>query len=368
MTLVEMLIAITIVTVAVLGLLGALAADIKQQKSEKSQTNAVRLATSSLEAASGLSWASLISLTGSHTTEQTVSGVTYTSVTDVEVCAATDAPSVCTTPANGAASTARTTVTVSWDNNGAKHTVKMSRNLSNNATTTLTSGVNPLGSCGGGGTTLVTGTLSLSPSSVTVNASGTPSSAVTATLSETGLSNATCVPLTWSDDNGSHQVSMTGSNGTYSVSIPASSIKKTVATSGGSIAFTATVPGTQAVPSASLTIVGAPSFSGNCTIAELGLPLGTITLVPLTRNTALATTLTCTTTNLSKTDSVVATYASGTGTKNLTMTSSNGSTWTGTLAAGTAMVKTGTSESITFALTRASDNATASQNATALLS
>jgi hypothetical protein len=200
-----------------------------------------------------------------------------------------------------------------------------------------------------------------------MSTAGTPSSAVTATLTETGLSNATCVPLTWSDDNGSHQLLMTGSGGTFTVSIPAASIKKATPTSGGSIDFTATVPGSQAVPTATLTLIGAPAFSGNCSISVVGLGLNVITLVPLTRNTLLPAGLTCTTANLSKTDSVVAAYQSGTTTKNLTMTSTNGTTWTATLPGGSAMVKTGLSEGFTFTLTRASDSSTASQNVTATL-
>jgi len=366
-SLIEMLVAMTMVTVAVLGLLGELAADIKQQRTEKTETNAVRLASSSLESARSLPFASLISLTGTSTTTTAVQGVTYTQVTNLQLCSATDGPGVCTTPATGAPETARASIDVSWTNNGTTHDVHMVRNIANDGTTTLSSGISPLGNCGGSGTTLVAGHLALSPSSVNVNSAGNPTQSVTATLTETGLSNATCVPLTWSDDNGAHQLSMTGTNGTYSVTIPASSITKSGA-SGGTIPFTATVPGTQAVPSTALTIIGAPTFSGNCTISVAGLPLSTITLVPLTRNSLLAASLACTTTNLSKTDSVTATYASGTSTKSVTMTSTDGASWTGSIPSGSAMVKTGTSEAVTFALVRASDNASTSQSATATLS
>jgi hypothetical protein len=264
-------------------------------------------------------------------------------------------------------STVHDYIQVTWTFGGKTHTVRFARSLADDGSLTISTASSPLGSCGGSGTTLVVGHLALSPASVMVNAAGTPASAITATLTETGLSNATCVPLTWSDDNGSHQVTMTGSNGTFTATIPASSIQKATPTSGGSIAFTATVPGSQAVPSVSLTLIGAPAFSGNCTINVAGLGLDVITLTPLTRNTLLAAGLTCTTVNLSKTDSVVATYQSGTSTKNITMSSSNGSTWTGTLPAGSAMVKTGSSEGFTFALTRASDSSTASQSVTATL-
>jgi type II secretory pathway pseudopilin PulG len=369
MTIVEMLVAMTLVTVAVLGLLGELAADIKQQHTEKTQSAAVRLATSELESAKSTSFASLLSLVGTTTDTPTVQGTTYTRVTTLQLCSATDAPGTCTTPAGTTPSTARATVAVSWTNNGSTHTVRMSRNLADTSSKTLSTALNPLGSCGGGGTTLVTGTLALSPSSVTVNSSGNPSSAVTATLTQTGLSNATCVPLTWSDDTGSHQLSMTGSGGTYSVSIPASSITKVVSSSGGSVSFTATVPGSQAVPSKSLTIVGPPTFASNCTVSVAGLGLNIIKLAVLSRNSLLAATVTCTTTGLSSTDTVKATYASGSSgnTKTLSLTSSNGNTWTGTIPAGTAMASSGTSEAFSFSLKRISDDATASSSLTVTL-
>jgi hypothetical protein len=126
------------------------------------------------------------------------------------------------------------------------------------------------------------------------------------------------------------------------------------------------VPGSQAVPSKTLTIVGAPTFS-TCSVQVVGLGLNTITLVPLTRKSLLAVPMTCTTTNLSSTDSVKATYASGTGTQTVNMTSTDGTTWTVTLPAGSTMVSSGLSESITFTLKRTSDNATATKSITATL-
>jgi prepilin-type N-terminal cleavage/methylation domain-containing protein len=370
LSLVEMLVAMSIVTVAVLGLLGELAADIKQQFTEKTQTTAVHLASSELESARNLSYDRLLSLLGTTTDPPiTLGGVSYTRTTTLEVCAATDGLSTCTTPASGAAKTARATVEVTWTSNGTTHSVHMVRNLTDDAVQTLTNGVSPLGSCGGSGTTLVTGSLSLSPSTVTVDSSGHASSNVTVTLTETGLANATCVPLTWSDDNGAHQLSMTGGSGTYSVSVPSSSITKSAATSGASVAFTATVPGSQAVPSASLTIQGQPAFSGNCSVSVAGLALNTITINPLTRKSLLGATVTCTTTNLSKTDTVKATYASGTSgnTQTLSLSSSDGNSWTGTIPAGTTMASSGSAEAFSFSLKRASDNATASQSLTVAL-
>jgi hypothetical protein len=347
----------TLISVAVLGLLGELAADFKQQKTEKTQTNAVHLASSSLEAARGLPWSSLVSLVGTRTTTPTVAGVTYTNVTELELCSPTDSPSQCTTPSTGAPTTARATVAVSWSTNGSSHTVRMTRNLADNTSSTTSSTTNPLGSCGGSGVTLVSGALSLSPSSTTVNSSGNPPGNITATLTATGLSNTNCVPLTWSDDTGSHQVTMSGGGGTYSVTIPPSSITKTAATSGGTITFTATVPGSQAVPSSNLTIQGSPTLS-NCSVSVATLPLNTITTNPLSHKSLLQATLTCTATNVTSTDSVKATYQSGSGNANATLASSDGATWTATLPAGTQLASgLAGSESFTFNLAR-SDGAT----------
>jgi hypothetical protein len=336
-------------------LLSELASNVKQQSLEKSQATAMHVANGTLESARSMAYSSLVGQMGTTSTTTSANGRTYTATRTVRVCSPTDGPNTCTTPAGGAISTVHATVRVTWSFAGAQHTVQIARNISDKSSLSVSTATSPLGSCGGGGTTLVVGTLSISPASVTVS------------LTESGLSNASCVPLTWSDDNGAHQVTMTGGSGTYHATIPPSSIKKVVTSTGGSIPFTATVPGSQAVPSKSLTILGAPAFSGNCSVAVAGLGLNIISLVPLTRNTLLPAGLTCTTTNVAKTDSLVATYQSGTGTRTATLTSTNGTTWTATIPSGTAMKSSGSSEGFTFQLTRASDGATASQSLTATL-
>lgn len=366
-SLVEVLTGIAVVTIGLFALLGEVATNVKEQGLEKSQATAMHLADGWLESARGTAYSSLVGQAGTSTTTTGVNGTSYIEHRSLQVCSAADSPNTCTTPVSGAVSTVHASVRVSWTFAGEQHSVQIARSLTDNSRLTVSNATSPLGSCGGGGTTLVDGHLSVSPSSVTVNSSGQPSSAVTVTLTETGLSNASCVPLTWSDDTGSHQVSMTGGSGTFNVTIPAASITKTATTAGGSISFTATVPGSQAVPGAALTIVGAPAFSGSCSVSVAGLGLNVISLVPLTRNTLLPAGLTCTTLNLASTDSVSATYQSGTGTKTATLTSSNGTTWTGTIPSGTAMVKTGSSEGLTFQLTRAGDGSTASQSLTATL-
>lgn len=366
MTLVEILVALTLITVAILGLLGELASYVKQQHLEKTQATAIRLATGSLENAQQLSFTTLESTAGTTTATTPINGTNYTNTTNVQVCSASDDPNSCTTPTGSTPQVVHASVTVSWAANGRQHSIQLQRGYADDSSSTVSSASNPLGSCGGGGTTLVVGHLALSPSSVTVDSSGHPTSDITVTLTQTGLSNTTCVPITWSDDTGSHQLSMTKNGSSFSVTVPKASITKSTSTSGATVPFTATVPGNQAVPSVSLTIVGQPSF-GSCAVQVAGLGLNTITLKLLSRNTLLAVPMTCTTVNLSSTDTVQATYASGSGTQTVNLTSTDGTSWSVTLPQNTTMASTGLTESITFTLKRASDNATAAKSLSALL-
>jgi Tfp pilus assembly protein PilV len=369
--LVEILVAITLITIGVLGLLGELATSLKSQHLEKTQATATHLASGQLESARALTFSTLVSESGTtapstYTALTPVNGVNYTQVTKLQVCSPTDSPNACTSPATGAAKTVHASVTVTWNANGSSHTTSMARNFADTSSTTISSTSNPLGSCGGGGTTLVLGHLSLSPSTVSVDSSGHPTSDVTVTLTQSGLSNTTCVPLTWSDDTGSHQLSMTANGSSYTVTVPKSSITRSGLTAAGSVSFTATVPGTQAVPTATLTILGQPSF-GTCSVQVIGLGLNIITLKLLSRNSLLAATVTCTTSNLSSTDRVIATYASGSGSVNLTLTSTDGTNWSAPLPANSPMANTGLTESFSFKLTRASDSATSSKSVTVTL-
>jgi hypothetical protein len=97
-------------------------------------------------------------------------------------------------------------------------------------------------------------------------------------------------------------------------------------------------------------------------VQAVGLSLNTITLVPLSRNTLLAAGLTCTTSGLSSTDTVTATYQTASTTRTISMTSTDGTTWTASIPAGTAMIRTGSIEGLTFNATRPSDSQTASLN------
>lgn len=362
MSLVEVLVAISIVTIGVLGLLAALVTDAKSQTLEKTQATAIHLADGALESARAEDWDTLIGQAGTTTLPQTVNGITYSERTTVEVCSASDSPNSCTTPDTTTPSTVHAGVVVTWNAGGKSHSVTMQRSFANQSSTTTGGTTNALGSCGGNGLTLVTGHLGLSPSLVSVNGSGATTAAVTVTLTQTGLAanNTSCIPLTWSDDNGAHQVAMTPSGNNYTYTIAAGAITKATSNNAGSVLLAATVPGMTTQPTTTLTIQGKPAFT-TCSVQAVGLSLNTITLVPLSRNTLLSAGFSCTTTNLSASDSVTATYQTGTTTKTVNLTSTDGKTWTYTLPAGSAMVKTG-SEGITFSLSRASDGQTANQS------
>jgi hemolysin activation/secretion protein len=100
-----------------------------------------------------------------------------------------------------------------------------------------------------------------------------------------------------------------------------------------------------------------------------GVGVNTITLNPLNRKSLLPATMTCTTTNLTSSDSVKVTYQSGTPGNNSTvsLSSTNGTTWTATLASGTQLASSGTSQPFNFSLKRTSDNATATTAITVAL-
>jgi hypothetical protein len=280
------------------------------------------------------------------------------------MCAPTD-QTTCTTPASGAASVARVAVSVGWTDSRGTHHVALSTADADTRNGTL-AGSSPgllSNTSGASGTSVSASALGLAPSSASVDSNGNPLSDVTASVSITGLSTSVTVPLTWSDDNGAHQASMSNVGGTtWSVTVSKSAIKRTVSSGSGSVAFAATVPGVQVFPTATLTVTPQAAFVGSCTVTA-----SPIVLTPLTRKTSLTELFSCTTSGLTTSDSVQAVYASGTGTATLTLSSVNGSTWTATLPAGTSMVNSGGTESITYRLTRSSDGSTTTQSASVAL-
>ena len=84
-------------------------------------------------------------------------------------------------------------------------------------------------------------------------------------------------------------------------------------------------------------------------------------LVPLTRRTSLPEVLSCSASGLSGSDAVTATYATGTTTATVSMTTNDGgSSWSYTMPTSTTMVNSGGTEAFTFTLNRVSDSYTTS--------
>jgi len=369
MSLVETVVALFIISVGVLALLTELVNYMHAQVADKARAGAVRYASQAMEDAREVGRQSFSTLTStpSGTATYTSNGVTYSAQTSVQLCTAATVASSCTPPGSGQASVARVTVTVTWPDGENTRQVSLAINVAQTDDSVLTT--NSSGALAGlvGGSsssdTVTLGALSLSPSSAAVNSSGTPASAVTATLSAVGLNTGSSLPLTWSDDNGSHQVTMTHTTGsTWSATVPAASITKVVADgSTGSVTFAATVPG-GGVATSHLTLVGKPTFVGTCRVTP-----NPIVFQLLTTKTSVAETLQCTTSGLTSADSVSVSYpTSTTTTATAALTTSNGSTWTVVLPVGTKL-KGSPSETFTFGLTRVSDGvAGTSQSLTVL--
>jgi Tfp pilus assembly protein PilE len=388
-TLVELLIAIGLLTVAVLGVLGEVALDVKQQTVEKSQLGAVHLANGWLEseqagARTDATFVALSSAAGTSTV--TYNGVNYTEVKAIETCSPTDhPPTTCTAPGDPTLATTYATITVSWSIGTSPHHVSLTRSIADAASHQSTDSGNALSNCSGSGSS-VSGTLSLSPTSsaqnrIDLNTSNNPAvdttgaaiTSVTATLSEHGLAAATCVPLTWIDDNGTHQVDMhttgAGSASTcpatvtcnYTASISATQITRAVAspTWDGTVSFTATLPGSTVTQTMYLN--NPPTLS--CSVTTAGLSLNVLSLNPLTGNKTLllAAGLACTTSHTISTDSVTAQFKNGGGAvTQATLTSANGTAWTATLKSGTSMLNA--AQTFTFTTTRAVDSRSVAQN------
>src|SRR3569623_896448 len=162
MSLVEVIAGIAVITIGLFALLGELAADVKQQSLEKSQATAMHIANESLDSACSLAYSALVGQAGTSTSTTAVNGREYTQTRTLQVCSPTDTPNACTTPAGGAVSTVHATVQVTWTVGGQQHAVQIARSLADNSTLSVRSATRPLGSCGGSGTTLVPGSLSLS--------------------------------------------------------------------------------------------------------------------------------------------------------------------------------------------------------------
>lgn len=384
-----MLVAIGLLTVGLLGLLGQVATDVKQQSVEKSQLTAVHLANGWLESAQAAARtdATFVALSSDGgTSTVTSNGIRYTEVKAIEVCSPTDhPPATCSAPSDPTLGTTYATITIDWTIGTSSHHVSLARSIADVGVHQSIDSGNALSNCTSTGTG-VSGVLTLSPTSglqsrIDLNSSNNPAvdttgaaiSSITATLVEHGLAAATCVPLTWIDDNGAHQVDMhTTGNGsasscpstavcTYTATIPATQITRAVAspTWDGTVVFTANPAGTALAQTMYLN--NPPTLS--CSVQTVGVSLNVVSLNALLGNKSLllAASLACTTSHTVSTDSVKVQYTNGSGaTASATLTSANGTSWTASLPTGTSMLNK--AQTFVFTVKRAVDSRSVAQN------
>jgi len=368
-SLVESLVAIMLVTIAIFALVAELTSYVHHQANEKARTSAVRYLSSSLESARSLSAYSLSQIAAGPVTVQpkTINGITFTTVETLQRCTITDPAGSCNDPGtNTAVLDTRVRITVSWRDGNATRSVSSYTSLADTSNgkyvatgsgtiSTLLGGTSPTNG-------ISVSSFTATPSPMGVTTAGQPTSAVTLTLNTVGLtSSTTAIPVTWTDDNGGHQISLTGGPSAWTGTVAASSITKVVSSGTSTVRFAATVPGTSSLATADLTVKPGVAIS-SCTVSPAA-----IVLTPLTRKNALNEVLTCTVSGLAATDSVTAAYTSGTSTATKSMTSSNGTTWTYTIPSGTNLANAGLVETFTFTATRASDSWSATASASAAM-
>lgn len=352
-TLIEAMVGLLLVTVGLLALLTEVTTYIRTQGAERAQAQAVRFVSTTIEDARSLPANQLTAGTRTITQPSTVGG-SFTLTTDVKVCSLSDGAAQCTAPTSAATTDKRLTATVSWTYGGRPHELSSTTSVADTtASTYRASGDGTLGGLLGGvdrASTVVTiQTMTASPNPATINSSGVPSTPVTIGLTTLGLTAATsAIPVTWTDDLGSHQATLLGGPTSWTATIPAANIKKAPASGQTSttLAFAATVPGAAGLTTATVTLTTKPSFTG-CSIAPSPIKLGL-----LSGRTTVAETLTCTTAGLRTTDVVQVTHTSGLGTATAAMTTTNGTTWTKVLPSGTALGPLGLLTTFTFSASR----------------
>lgn len=368
-SLAESLVALVMITVAVLGMAAELTRYIEQQGRQKARLTAVRLVGSSIESARRVPYDQLVGAQGAVVAPgNVVNGVSYTTTTRVQSCTLGEPLATCTTPLDAASTDLRVRVTVGWTDRTGAHAVTSATSVADTRTVVQrpassgTLGTLVGGRSSGSGTATVS-SFTVSPSTVPVSSSGQPVASVTLSLAAVGVPAGTAtVPVTWTDDSGSHQVSLTGGPLTWSLSLPAASITKAVANGTGQVEFAATVPGTTALPTVTLTVQPQVALTACSTSPAV------VTLNPLTRRTTAPVVLSCTAGGLAATDTVRVSYASGATTATGALTSTNGTAWSLTLPAGTAMASgVAPTETFTFSAMRASDSAFATRSVSAVL-
>jgi prepilin-type N-terminal cleavage/methylation domain-containing protein len=373
-TVIEMLVALVIVSVGLLALLDGIISAVHSQREKVQRAAAARVASTAIESARQISWNTLLANVPSPgvpsrtTLSKTMSKTSYTYTTTTMQCSTTDNPATCTAPASSGTQAVRVSVNVVWTVGGKQHSLAAGTTITNASSSSVNaSGSGTIAGLLGGttsGTSVTLGTLTVTPSSLAATAANNPASAVTVSMTAVGLSSTTSIPLTWTDDTGSHQLALTSSGGgTWSVSVPASSVTKAPASGSttATVAFTATAPTGNGIQTANLTLVTQPSFT-SCSVSPNPLTLQLLSTTKL----ANAETLTCTVKALSSSDHVRVSYATPTSTQTSDLTTTDGgTTWKLVLAAGT-QVHSGLSTTFTFTATRQSDNASASTSVTCL--
>jgi hypothetical protein len=219
----------------------------------------------------------------------------------------------------------------------------------------------------------------------------TLSGPVTVTLKETGLVNnedktkagfgaPTCVPLFWTDSTGTHQIDLhTASSGTgacndttgndlvtkdnftskscwYTGTVPLSAITQSPSTLTAANVWDAAIPFCAMLLGKLTTCPATNNTTDNGVKTNLYVNLapslsctvnGGVAITRLLGKTLLASQVNCSAANVSKTDSLVATLPTG---ATMNLTSSNGTAWSGSLAAGTTYP--GGTNNWTFKITR----------------
>jgi Tfp pilus assembly protein PilV len=368
-SLAEILVALFLITGAVTAMLGMVTRSVQTHRAQRDSAAAERLATTQIESARNLGYAGLASLAALPSVPQpTATGSGFTPNVTYRQCSATDPLTSCTQPSSAATpGDIHVMVDEQWIEGGQVKHFDLTTGVTSSATNDLAgSGSTTISSLTGAATSglsVSVSKLSLSPSSTTVTTSGHPVQAITVTAALVGLTATTSFPVTWTDDTGSHQATMTNTPGqtTWTATIPASSITRSLAQgTTGSIVFAATVPGAQGVPTTTLSL--SPPLPPTITCAS---PVA-ITLVLLQAKALLPVPLTCTTTSLASTDTVAVSWPTASGTATGRLASSDGNSWSLTLPANTPL-KSAVTETFSFTATRAADNVSAATTTTSVL-
>lgn len=216
-SLVEMMVAITVVSVALAALASGLITAIHATHGQRLRNVATRVTSEQFENLRAQGYATLAAslVSGSLTTTETVTQ-DDTDYTVQTVLQETDADGDTTTPLD---TVIEATVTVTWDEFANVRTTTNSTAIAPPETRTT--------GTGGGGSTASIGDITFSPSITMVDTTTWQTvQDVTVVVPVTGVPSSTQVKLSWTDDNGSHTETRSYTNGpTVEFLIPAGDIQ-----------------------------------------------------------------------------------------------------------------------------------------------